>query len=62
MSTTKRRRALAPTLQAAPSLLALIESQIVRRQQMSPATTARDFRARDFAAIDIGKVDDRRTI
>jgi hypothetical protein len=26
------------------------------------ATVVRDFRARAFAAIDIGKVDDRRTI
>ena len=61
-STAKRRGALAPALQAAPPLLALIESQIVRRQQMSPATMAGDFRARAFAAIDIGEVDDRRTI
>jgi hypothetical protein len=62
MSTAKRRGAVAPTLQAAPSLLASFDSQIVRRQRVSPATVARDFRARGFAAIDIGEVDDRRTI
>jgi hypothetical protein len=61
-STTKRRRALSPALQAAPSLLALIDSQIVRRQRVSPAAMAWNFLPPDFAAIDIGEVDDRRTI
>ena len=62
MSTTKCRSAVAPALQAAPSLLALVDSQIVRRQWVSPATMAWDILAPDFAAIDIGEVDDRRTI
>ena len=37
MSTTKCRGAIAPASQAAPSLLALLDSQIVRRQRVSPA-------------------------
>jgi hypothetical protein len=49
-------------LQAAPSLLASFDSQIVRRQRVSPATMAWDFLSPDLAAIDIGEVDDRRTI
>jgi hypothetical protein len=61
-ATTKRLGAVAPALQAAPSLLALIETQIVRRQRVSLATVARYLRARCFAAIDIGEVDDGRTI
>ena len=62
MSTTKCRGAVAPALQAAPSLLASVDSQILRRQWVSPATMGGDILAPDFAAIDIGKVDDRRTI
>jgi hypothetical protein len=62
MSTTKRRCALAPALQAAPSLLALVDSQIVRRQWVPPAAVTWNFLAPGFAAIDIGEVDDRRTI
>jgi hypothetical protein len=61
MSPAKCRGALAPALQAAPSLLASLESQIVRRQRVSPAAVAWNFPP-DFAAIDIGEVDDRRTI
>jgi hypothetical protein len=61
-STTKCRGALAPALLAAPPLLALVDSQIVPRQRVSPATMAWDILSLDFAAIDIGKVDDRRTI
>ena len=62
MSAAERRGALPSALQAAPSLLASHDSKIVRRQRVSPAAVARDFRARTFAAIDIGEVDDRRTI
>jgi hypothetical protein len=62
MSTAKRRGAVAPALQAAPSLLASLDSQIVRRQRVSPAAMTGDFLPPDLAAIDIGKVDDRRTI
>jgi hypothetical protein len=59
---TKCRSAIPPTLQAAPSLLALVDSQIARRQRVSLATMAWDILSPDFAAIDIGEVDDRRTI
>jgi hypothetical protein len=62
MSTTKRRGAVTPALQAAPSLLASVDSQIVLRQRVSPATMAWDILSPDSAAIDIGEVDDRRTI
>jgi hypothetical protein len=62
MSTTKCRRALARALQAAPSLLPSLDSQIVRRQRVSPATIAWNFLTPDLAAIDIAEVDDRRTI
>jgi len=62
MSTTKCRGAVAPTLQAAPSLLASVNSKILRRQRVSLAAMAWDIRSPDFAAIDIGEVDDRRTI
>jgi hypothetical protein len=62
MSTAKCCGAVAPALQTAPSLLASIDSQIVRRQWVSPATTAWNILTPDFAAIDIGEVDDRRTI
>ncbi len=62
MSTAKRRGAVAPALQAAPSLLASLDSQIVRRQRVSPATMAWNFLSPDLAPIDIGEVDDRRTI
>ncbi len=62
MSTAKCRGALAPVLQAAPSLLALVDWQIVGRQRVSPAAMAWNFLPPDFAAIDIGKGDDRRTI
>ncbi|MFZ1906362.1 MAG: hypothetical protein WAU56_13340 [Steroidobacteraceae bacterium] len=62
MSTTKCRGAVAPALQATPSPLASIDSQIVRRQWVSPATVAWNFLAPVFAAIDMGEVDDRRTI
>jgi hypothetical protein len=62
MSTTKCRGAVAATLQATPSLLASVDSQIVRRQRVSPATMAWDILSPDFAAIDIGEVGDRRTI
>ena len=62
MSTTKCRGAVAPALQAAPSLLSSVDSQIVRRQWVSFATMPWDILSPDFAAIDIGKVDDRRTI
>ena len=62
MSKTKCRSAGATALQAAPSLLASVDSQIVRRQRVSLATMAWDILSPDFAAIDIGEVDDRRTI
>jgi hypothetical protein len=62
MSIAKCRGALAPASQAAPSLLASLDSQIVRRQRVSPAAIAGDFLPPDLAAIDIGEVDDRRTI
>jgi hypothetical protein len=62
MSPTKCRGALTPALQAAPSLLAWLDSQIVRRQQVSPAAMAWNSLPPDFAPIDIGEVDDRRTI
>jgi hypothetical protein len=62
MSTTKCRSAVAPALQAAPSLLASVDSQIVRRQRVSVATMAWEFLSPDFAAIDTREVDDRRTI
>jgi hypothetical protein len=62
VSTAKRRGAVAPALQAAPSLLASVDSQIVLRQRVSPATKAWGILSPDFAAIDIGEVDDRRTI
>jgi hypothetical protein len=62
ISTPKRRSTLAPALQAAPSPLASFDSQIVRRQGVSPATMAWDFIPPDLAPIDIGEVDDRRTI
>jgi hypothetical protein len=61
-SPAKRRCAIAPALQATPSPLASIDSQIVRRQWVSPATVAWNFLAPGFAAVDIGEVDDRRTI
>ena len=61
-SPTKRRGALTPAFQAAPSLLALIETQIVRRQRVSPAAMTWDFLPPDLAAIETGEVDDRRTI
>ena len=62
MSAAKGRGAVASALQAAPSLLASIDSQIARRQRVSTATMAWDILPPDFAAIDIGEVDDRRTI
>ena len=62
LSTTKSRGAVAPALQAAPPLLSLVDSQILRRQRVSLATMAWDILSPDFAAIDIGEVDDRRTI
>jgi hypothetical protein len=62
VSTAKCRRALARALQAAPSLLALVDSQIVRRQRVSPATLGWNLLDPDLAAIDIGEVDDRRII
>jgi hypothetical protein len=40
----------------------LVDSQSLRRQRVSPATMAWDILSPDFAAIDIGEVDDRRTI
>ena len=58
----KCRGAVAPALQAAPSLLASLDSQIVRRQRVSPATMAWNILPPGFAAIDIGEVNDRRTI
>jgi hypothetical protein len=61
-SAAKRRSALAPALQAAPSLLASLDSQIVRRQRVSAAAMAWNIVTPDFAAIDIGEADDRRTI
>ena len=62
ISTAKRRGAVASALQAAPSLLRLIESQTVRRQRVSAAAMAWNIVTPDFAAIDIVEVDDRRTI
>ena len=62
MSTTKCRGAVAPALQAAPSLLASVNSKILRRQRVSAATMAWDILSPDLAAIDIGEADDRRTI
>jgi hypothetical protein len=49
-------------LQAAPSLIASLDSQIVRRQRMSLAAMAWDVEPPDFAAIGIGEVDNRRAI
>jgi hypothetical protein len=49
-------------LQTAPSLLASHDSQIVRRQRVSAAAVAWNIVAPDFAAIDIGEVNNRRTI
>jgi hypothetical protein len=62
MSPTKCPGALAPALQTAPSLLASVDSQIVRRQRVSLATMGWDFLPPDFPSIDIGEVDDRPTI
>jgi len=62
MSTTKCRSAVAPALQAAPSLLSSVDSQIARRQRVALATMAWDILSSDFAAIDIAEADDRRTI
>jgi hypothetical protein len=62
MSTAKCHGAVATALQAAPSLLASVDSQSVLRQRVPPATIARDMLSPDFAAIDIGEVDNRRTI
>jgi hypothetical protein len=62
MSTAKCRGAVAPALQAAPSLLASVDSKILRLQRVSPAAKAWDILSPDFAAIDIGEVDGRRTI
>jgi hypothetical protein len=62
MSATKCRRALAPALQATPSLRALINSQIVRRQRVSAPAMAWNIVTPDFAAIDVGEVNNRRTI
>jgi hypothetical protein len=62
MSTAKCRGAVAPALQAAPPLLCLVDSQILRRQRVSPATNAWDILPSEFAPIDTGEVDDRRTI
>ena len=62
MSTAKCRGAVAPALHAAPPLLSSVDSQIVRRQRVSLATMAWDILSPDFAAINIGEVDDRRTI
>jgi hypothetical protein len=62
MSTAKSRGAVSAALQAAPSLHASVDSEIARRQRVSSATVAWDILAPDFAAIDIGEVDDRRTI
>jgi hypothetical protein len=61
ISTAKCRGALTPALQAAPSLLASLDSQIVRRQRLSAAAMARDILPPHLPAIDIGEVDDRRT-
>jgi hypothetical protein len=55
------RRARA-RIAAAPPLLALVDSQTVRCQRMSPATMAWEILPPVFAAIDVGEVDDRRTI
>jgi hypothetical protein len=62
MSMAKCRGAAAPALQAAPPLLSSVDSQIVRRQRVSPAAMAWDILSPDFATIDIGEVDDLRTI
>ncbi len=62
MSAAKGRGAVASAFQAAPSLLASLDSQIVRRQRVSAATVGWDFLTSYLAAIDIGEVDDRRTI
>jgi hypothetical protein len=59
---TKSHRAVAPALQAAPSVVASVDSQIVRRQRVSPGPMAWDILPPDFAAIDMEEVDDRRTI
>jgi hypothetical protein len=56
------RGAVAPALQAAPPLLASHDSQIVPRQRVSPAPMAWDILAPDFAAINIGEVDNRCTV
>ena len=61
-SPTKCRCTLAPALQAAPSLFASLDSQIVRRQRVSPTAVGWDFLTQDLAAIGTGEVDDRRTI
>jgi|SRR5882762_4882969 len=46
----------------APPLLSSVDSQIVRRQRVSPAAMAWDILSPDFATIDIGEVDDLCTI
>jgi len=53
-------RTVAPAVQATPSALASVDSQIVRCQRVSLATVARDLLPLDSPAIDIGEVDDRR--
>jgi hypothetical protein len=62
LSRAKCRGAVAPASQAAPSLRASVDSQIVRRQRVSPAAMAWDIRSPSFAVINIGEVDGRRTI
>lgn len=42
--------------------IASVDSQIIQRQRLSAATTARDILSPDFAAIDIGELDDRHAI
>jgi hypothetical protein len=58
MLTAKCVGAVAPALEAAPSLLASVDWQIARRQRVPPATIVWDIRSPDLAAIDIGEVDD----
>jgi hypothetical protein len=62
LSPAKCNGAVAPALQATPSVVALVDSQIFGCQRVSPATVAWNFLPPDLAAIDIGEVDDRCTI
>jgi len=58
MSAAERRGALPSALQAAPSLLARVDPQVLRAQGVSPATAVRDILLADFAWLWIGEADE----